>query len=321
MKMKGKSMINSKDYWEQRFESQDWDEKGGMEQTDFFNEIAIKLIPQWIVDEIQTNNLSIIDVGCAKGEGTFILKQKFGTSNVIGLDFSESAIESASAKYPSCKFIQGDMSNIKESYDVVFTSNVLEHFVDPFDKIEKLIKNSKKYLIMMIPFQENKLHEEHFFKFDYASFPIEINDYYQCFYKVINTENMVNTMWPGKQIFLVYVNKNHISPSEIKLSRTHNYDFEEKEEIFRTNENLKNDLKYWVDKNAENELELDNLNFKINNFMEEKKNYAMGFLREMNPYYRTGHVFLCRRNQYCISFRKKGSSGGTQYGQYYFRSV
>ncbi|MBU3143471.1 glycosyltransferase [Clostridium sp. CF012] len=226
-------MLNSKKYWEERFESGSWDEFEGVKQTEFFTHVALKYLPNWLIEDIDINDYRILDAGCAKGEGTSILKQCFSKSDVIGIDFSESAINDAKNNYPACDFFCYDIKDIKEKYDVVFCSNVLEHFKNPFRELDKLIDITEKYLLLLLPFQEEHLHKEHFIRFDYNSFMYQIKDFYQCYYKVINTSNIENTFWPGKQILLVYVNKNYIDPTKMKLSRGHNGDFEEKENIYK----------------------------------------------------------------------------------------
>lgn len=226
-----KIMINSKDYWEERFGSGSWDEFDGDKQTAFFTHVALEHLPNWLIEDIDINNYRILDAGCAKGDGTNILKQRFVKSNVIGVDFSESAINNAKNNYPVCDFFCEDINEIKSKYDVVFSSNVLEHFKNPFSELDKLIDIADKYLLLLLPFQEEHLHKEHFVRFDYNCFNSKIKGFYQCYYKVINTSNINGTLWPGKQILLVYANENYISPMKMKLSRSHNGDFEEKENI------------------------------------------------------------------------------------------
>lgn len=226
-------MINSKGYWEERFNSGSWEEFDGEKQTAFFTHIALEHLPNWLLEDIEINDYKILDTGCAKGAGTNILKKRFSKSDVIGIDFSESAINDAKNTYPACHFLCNDIKDIKDKYDVIFSSNVLEHFKNPFDELEKLVEISDKYLLLLLPFQEENLHKEHFIRFDYSSFVSEVKGFSLYYYKVINTLNINNTLWPGKQILLVYVNKSYIPPTKIKLSRIHNGDFEDKEKILR----------------------------------------------------------------------------------------
>lgn len=235
-------MINSKEYWNDRFKTNDWANLGGKDQTNFFYKLAINNMPNWLIDEIETNNFSIIDIGCATGEGTDLLKRKFNRSEVTGIDFSFSAIEKAKEKYKTCSFQCKDIDNIDSRYDIIFCSNVLEHFINPFEKMRTLSIKSQKYFILLLPFQELDLHEEHFINFDYNSFSLKISDTSLCFYKIIDTQNMENSMWRGKQILLVYSNDNYISSEKIKLSRLHNGDFEMYNNMKSINQNLEKEI-------------------------------------------------------------------------------
>jgi len=261
-------MINSREYWNNRFQSGSWDELGGQDQTLFFNKLALSYLPQWIYDDIESKNLSIIDVGCAEGSGTSLIKNTFSRSNVVGVDFSESAIEFATRSYPACEFKCQDLDNISDNYEVVFSSNVLEHFVDPFNKLEKLKSICDKYLILLLPFQEDKLHEEHFIRFDYGSFNLSLNNFYLCYYKVINTNIIEGTMWPGKQILLVYVNNDYIKFDDMKLSKINNNDFNEKELLLKEIESLKSGCVKKDNIIQRLQTELNEVNYKL----EEEKN-------------------------------------------------
>lgn len=262
-------MINSKKYWEDRFSSGSWDQWQGEKQTAFFTRVALKYLPNWLLEDIDINDYRILDAGCAKGEGTNILKQYFTRSDIIGIDFSESAIKEAKNNYPVCNFYCEDINNIKDKYDVVFCSNVLEHFKNPFSVLDNLLEVTDKYLLILLPFQEENLTDEHFIRFDYNSFVYKHKGFYQCYYKVINTYNIKNTLWAGKQILLVYVNESYIEPTKMKLSRYHNGDFEEKEnmyeELIQANEKMKekeNLLQI-------NEKEISNLNEQTNHLNEQ----------------------------------------------------
>lgn len=259
-------MINSRKYWEERFESGSWDEFEGDKQTEFFTHVALEYLPNWVMEDIDLNDYRILDAGCAKGEGTSILKQRFTKSDVIGVDFSESAINEAKNNYQACNFFCHDIKDIKEKYDVVFCSNVLEHFKNPFSELDRLVDIADKYLVLLLPFQEEHLHKEHFVRFDYNSFSSKVKNFYQCYYKVINTFNIENTLWPGKQVLLVYVNENYIEPAKMKLSRCHNGDFEEKENIYEELTQVSKKIKEKENLIEFSEKEILNLNGQVTNY-------------------------------------------------------
>jgi 2-polyprenyl-3-methyl-5-hydroxy-6-metoxy-1,4-benzoquinol methylase len=61
---------------------------------------------------------SILDVGCAAGDFTHLLKAKYGqASSVIGVDFVGDAIQRARTKYPSTVFRLGSIFDVGRDYE------------------------------------------------------------------------------------------------------------------------------------------------------------------------------------------------------------
>ena len=209
--------VNSRKYWENRF-SLDWDKKEGREQTRFFCEIALRHIPHQVIKDIKENALSVSDWGCAQGECVNLMSKLFRDSRVTGIDFSQRAIEKAKGNFPENDFFCFDIDDMKEKYDVLFSSNTLEHFDNPLDIAEKLIKYAKKYFILLLPFQENNRIEEHLFTFDYSNLPMKIKNFYLLCFREIDCENLEGTYWSGKQALLIYANEKHTDFDSVPLS-------------------------------------------------------------------------------------------------------
>ena len=71
---------------------------------------------------VHPRNKSVCDVGC--GTGFFIdFYRKSGASNITGLDITPVSIERLKQKFPSCSFLEADIS----------TSSALEKIDHPFD--------------------------------------------------------------------------------------------------------------------------------------------------------------------------------------------
>jgi len=72
---------------------------------------------------------SIVDIGCGDGRFTSELSKVFPDANIVGIDYSERAINLAKAMNPGIPFIQMDItkSSTKEKYDVGILMEVLEH--------------------------------------------------------------------------------------------------------------------------------------------------------------------------------------------------
>jgi len=196
--------INDNRYWEDRFEN-DWELMSGRQQTLFFANIALELLPKWLKSEMEKDKLTIYDVGCALGDGTDLLRRYLNTK-VVGLDFSKYAIDKAKIFFPECEFrlfdILNDCSDSKA--DVVFSSNVIEHFENPFEIIKKLCDLSSKYVILMFPFEEEMNIEEHLFKFNLENIRINYDEFNLIYVSSEDCNKINNTYYGDNQILLVY---------------------------------------------------------------------------------------------------------------------
>ena len=215
-------MTNSDKYWDDLFSDNEQNKKRA-EQTRFFVELAINNMPQWVNEDIRDNALSICDAGCAEGVGTKILQEQFDTSAVMGVDFSENAVNAAKSNYCECEFAVENVKNMERQFDVVFSSNVLEHFSESEKVMNHLIHCSKAYCIFLLPFREYYTCPEHVTYFDFQSFPLDIEDEYSlCYFKPITILGENEKYWFGEQILVIYVNKKYLSGKTLTLRNMYN---------------------------------------------------------------------------------------------------
>ena len=210
-------IINSKEYWNERFKGS-WQENNGENQTEFFCNLAIKNLPKWLKKELNDNPNSLCDIGCATGECTNILKNTFTKLDMTGADFSDNAINIAKEKYGDF-FINKGIDELPKDYDITFCSNALEHFENPDNKLQKILDKTKKHLILMVPFKEKTLIPEHKFSFNYNFFKIKNGDFIISFYKIIDSSIIKNNEWPGKQILIIMTNIKNINLEDIPISK------------------------------------------------------------------------------------------------------
>ena len=210
--------LNSKDYWDHRFDT-DWEEYGGSKQTRFFAKVALKMMPEWLIREIRLNQYKICDMGCALGDAVDELSKQLEDENICGLDFSEEAIKIAQKRYPEYSFYVGDLNKGIEdtSVDVVFCSNVLEHMEKPKKILENFSGIAKKYIIILIPFKEEYKIEEHITKFYENNIPVNIGDFHLIYTDSVDASKIPDSYYPDQQILLVYsCDKNNISLTKLE---------------------------------------------------------------------------------------------------------
>lgn len=199
--------MNSNEYWDTRFEK-DWTEYGGEDQSRYFARVLIEALPEWLKKDIRENNYSICDWGCAQGDGTDIFSTTFN-KKVIGVDFSRIAVEQAKNKYASSEFI--NLNFLDEAirpeikFDIVMSSNTLEHFHEPFKVLNTLKNYSEALLIISVPYEEINRIDEHHFTFLSDNIPLSLGDNWKLLiHRIVDCRNHHPSFWPGKQIILIY---------------------------------------------------------------------------------------------------------------------
>ncbi|MFZ6864264.1 methyltransferase [Undibacterium sp. Ji67W] len=215
--------INSENYWDRRFK-EDWQINAGPKQSRFFAQIALENLPQWLITAMRREALSIADWGCAQGDGTNVWLNYLLPSQITGVDFSSIAIEQASEQYPALRFINEDWvsSNLTEngkSFDLIFSSNTLEHFHNPFEVLDKICERSKLGIVLALPFNEADRISEHFYSFVKENLPLVLKNGFRLVWsRVIDCQKMADTSWLGEQIILFYAQPNWIDSLGLTLA-------------------------------------------------------------------------------------------------------
>lgn len=152
-------------YWNERFALDDWSVNGGNFQSLLFmNTIldvafgsnagphlrAHALIEQADGDAFTYCPTTIIDFGCAEGDGTAVIQSRFPMARVIGMDWSTEAVFKATNRWPTLKFQWGDIENPMDKADIIITSHTLEHVTDPAKTINRLL-DFCSWLIVGVP--------------------------------------------------------------------------------------------------------------------------------------------------------------------------
>jgi len=156
--------INTVDYWDTRFGTGDWAEKGGFTQTRLFAEAQLPLlrIPSDFTG-------SICDFGCGAGDAFPVYRQAWPQAKLLGVDFSAAAIQLCAKRYGQmAEFVCGDASAVAQ-VDVIICSNVLEHLDDDTGVIAQLLNNCKTIYII-VPYKEHPISGEHVRSYDDNSF-------------------------------------------------------------------------------------------------------------------------------------------------------
>jgi ubiquinone/menaquinone biosynthesis C-methylase UbiE len=75
----------------------------------------------------------ILDYGCGAAGCTALIRDFFPNSEIHGIDISDEAIRTAQTRFPDCQFSAFDglrAPYADETFDLIFSSHVLEHVID-----------------------------------------------------------------------------------------------------------------------------------------------------------------------------------------------
>jgi GT2 family glycosyltransferase/glycosyltransferase involved in cell wall biosynthesis len=214
--------MNDVDYWNNRFSS-DWDEKGGPAQSRFFASLLIRVLPPWIRQAFR-EGASVLDWGCAEGDGTSVISQSFPGARVEGNDFSTEAVRVAAARYPSIQFHAEDLLSEQHSdrrWDFIVSSNTLEHFHEPWITLEKIATSAARGVVLLLPYDEHQRIEEHHYTFSESNVRLKLDGFGLVFACTIDAESEPNTQWAGAQVCLIYLRDDDAISAALSLSEVH----------------------------------------------------------------------------------------------------
>jgi trans-aconitate methyltransferase len=195
-------------YWEE-YHERHWGPRGGPEQSRYFASLILSHLPERIRGEMQ-RCATVCDFGCAQGDGTAVFASACSNARVTGIDFAANAIAKAKEKFPDIEFLCASVPD--HAYDVVISSNVLEHYSDWQGVLRTLMASARRFIILLVPYREQyPLCEDHRATFDEFTFPDIVQtvpsvEQYRserwrlAFQKIIPTERF----WDGAQLLVVY---------------------------------------------------------------------------------------------------------------------
>jgi len=96
-----------------------------------------------IVSMQEWTNRNVLDIGC--GEGDIVtMVASMGAKKILGIDYSEEAIDICKKRHnrDNIEFRQCHYQDVKDKFDVIVMGGVLEHFDNPFEELDYIIKNN-----------------------------------------------------------------------------------------------------------------------------------------------------------------------------------
>ena len=232
-------IINSDSYWNTRF-AENWEACEGPTQSRFFARLAVEHLPRWLIEQLKRQSLTLADWGCAQGDGTDVWASYIDAQQIVGVDFSSVAIEQAVKRYPAIRFINEDWltecGDQRETFDVVFSSNTLEHFHKPYDALHAICSRAKKAIVLALPYKELERIDEHFFSFLPENIPLQLpNGFRLIWSRIVDCRPLPKTLWSGDQVILTYADPNWLDSLGLRLIDCRIEQFDAATEIDRLN--------------------------------------------------------------------------------------
>ncbi len=135
--------VNTKYYWDKYL----------LARGDFWRDFPY----QFLLEELPKNEeFTLLDIGCALGDGCRLLKKSFPQAGIFGADLSQVGIEKARSKSQDIEYFVFDLSkqDIPKKYDYISLIHILEHFDDPFPIIDKCLKAVNQAVYISTPYGE-----------------------------------------------------------------------------------------------------------------------------------------------------------------------
>ena len=95
-----------------------------------------------------------LDVGCANGDSTAIMKKQNPSLELTGLELTDWGVKAASRCHEDLSFAQGDAKKLPfadQSFDTVALDHIIEHFSDPVELILEAKRVARKRVVIGIP--------------------------------------------------------------------------------------------------------------------------------------------------------------------------
>lgn len=139
--------INTRDYWDTRF-ADNWEGTDGRTQSRLFARYFLDAVP------LPRSARTLLDVGCAMGDGLREIAQRRPDLKLYGCDISEHALEKARQDHGDiAEFFKAGFEDLDRPFDIIYTSNTLEHFEHNVDIARGLLKWCK-WLFVQVPYKE-----------------------------------------------------------------------------------------------------------------------------------------------------------------------
>jgi len=120
---------------------------------------AVELLARVPLDEAAT----IADLGCGPGNSTALLKHRWPSAHITGVDNSPAMLEEARAALPDCHFVEADIRQYTpgQPLSLIYANASLQWVPDHYDLLPHLVSLLKLNGVLAIQMPDNWLEPTH----------------------------------------------------------------------------------------------------------------------------------------------------------------
>ncbi|AKA39729.1 trans-aconitate 2-methyltransferase [Yersinia ruckeri] len=109
------------------------------------------------------NHLFISDLGCGPGNSTELLWQRFSTGNLVGIDNSQTMLDSAQKRLPGCQFQLGDIQHWQppQPQDLIYANASLQWLPEHKHLMPQLLAQLAPQGILAVQMPDNRDEPSH----------------------------------------------------------------------------------------------------------------------------------------------------------------
>lgn len=136
---------------------------------DYYRDKDYRMLAE--IFDVQLFAGTVLDVGCALGDGIVYFKEQNPSPEYYGLDISSIAIKKCIDKNIEAKFFQHDIrSPLDRKFDITICLQTLEHLMNPSLALKNMLNATNRFLIISVPYLNRRKDPGHLFSFNRTTF-------------------------------------------------------------------------------------------------------------------------------------------------------
>ena len=120
---------------------------------------AAELLARVPLDDVT----AIVDLGCGPGNSTALLKQRWPTADITGVDNSPAMLEEARNALPECHFVESDIRHYKpaQPLSLIYANASLQWIPDHYTLLPHLVSLLRLNGVLAVQMPDNWLEPTH----------------------------------------------------------------------------------------------------------------------------------------------------------------